>query len=71
MFISDGNYWYLLYTEQRDGHGYIWQQKFNKIFDLNYRLQHNATQVFIILLEFFNKLISNRYGHLLFLIILQ
>ena len=42
--IHDG--WYLLYSEQRNGHGYIWQQKLNSIFHTNNRLQHSATQVF-------------------------
>ncbi len=45
IFIPDETNWYLLYTEQRNGHGYIWRQKFNQIFESNHRLQNNATQV--------------------------
>lgn len=45
IFIPDKNSWFLLYTEQRNGHGYIWQQKFNQILDSNRRLPSNATQV--------------------------
>jgi hypothetical protein len=33
--------WYILYTEQRNGHAFIWQQKFNA----TNQLQTNATQV--------------------------
>ena len=43
VFIPDKKTnWYLLYTEQRNGHGYIWRQKFNQIFQPNHRLQNNA-----------------------------
>jgi hypothetical protein len=33
--------WYILYTEQRNGHAFIWQQKF---YATN-QLQNNATPV--------------------------
>jgi hypothetical protein len=33
--------WYILYTEQRNGHAFIWQQKFNA----TNQLQNDATQV--------------------------
>ena len=45
VFIPVNDGWYLLYIEQRNGRGYIWQQKFNLIFDTNNRIQNNATQV--------------------------
>ncbi|UJR31341.1 hypothetical protein I4U23_018836 [Adineta vaga] len=44
-FVSTKDDWYLLYTEQRNGRGYIWQQKLDGIFNPNNRLQNNATQI--------------------------
>ncbi len=46
MFVPANDGWYLLYTEQRNGRGYIWQQKLNQVFDWNNQLRNNATQVF-------------------------
>ena len=45
VFIPMDNTWCLFYTEQRDGHSFIWQQKFNQIINSTNRLQNNATQV--------------------------
>jgi len=45
VFVPSKNSWILLYTEQRNGQGYLWQQKFNENFDSTSRLQNNATQV--------------------------
>ncbi|CAF0998634.1 unnamed protein product [Adineta steineri] len=45
VFVPNNNTWTLLYTEQRNGHGFIWQQKLNQIFNLTNRLENNATQI--------------------------
>ncbi|CAF0938219.1 unnamed protein product [Adineta steineri] len=45
VFIPSNDSWYLLYTEQRNGRGYIWQQKLNRNLDLNNHLRNNATQI--------------------------
>ncbi|CAF1588029.1 unnamed protein product, partial [Rotaria sordida] len=44
VLIPADDGWYLLYTEQRNGRGYIWRQKLNHILYSHNRLQNNATQ---------------------------
>ncbi|CAF1341226.1 unnamed protein product [Rotaria sordida] len=45
VLIPADDGWYLLYTEQRNGRGYIWRQKLNHILYSHNRLQNNATQI--------------------------
>ncbi|CAF3395990.1 unnamed protein product [Rotaria socialis] len=56
VFIPAGNSWCLLYTEQRGGHGFIWQQKLNKTFNSTDRSQNNATQIWSSSLFYFTSL---------------
>jgi hypothetical protein len=46
VLVPDGDdAWFLLYTEQRNGRGYIWRQELNQNFQLNNQSHINATQV--------------------------
>jgi hypothetical protein len=38
--------WYLFYTEQRDGHAFLWQQRIHSsVLSTSYELPHDAVQV--------------------------
>lgn len=52
VFIPAGNTWRLLYTEKRNGHSFIWEQKLNQAFNTIDRLLNNATQVRLCLFVF-------------------
>ncbi|CAF1201178.1 unnamed protein product [Rotaria sordida] len=56
VFIPMDNIWCLFYTEQRNGHSFIWQQKFNQIINSTNRLQNNATQIWSSSLFYFTSL---------------
>ncbi|CAF3052787.1 unnamed protein product [Rotaria socialis] len=55
-FVSTDDGWYLLYTEQRNGRGYIWRQKLNHTLHSNNSFHSNATQIWSSEMFYFTSL---------------